>query len=138
MANQQKILPMGRLQGVTMDIDGVTTQTDVEVIELINDTNPYPALLEIDWAIDMKEIINLKRRTMNFEKKSLRVVVPLDPAEGECYTKPVCNEETNDELDCIYQIVVQNPGQMHYNDNRRTSWERESICTIDSEEETER
>ena len=121
-----------------MDIDGVTTQTDVEVIELINDTNPYPALLEIDWAIDMKEIINLKRRTMNFEKKSLRVVVPLDPAEGECYTKPVCNEETNDELDCIYQIVVQNPGQMHYNDNRRTSWERESICTIDSEEETER
>ena len=32
MANQQKILPMGRLQGVTMDIEGVSTQIDFEVI----------------------------------------------------------------------------------------------------------
>lgn len=28
MANQQKILPMGRLHGVTVDIDGTSTQTD--------------------------------------------------------------------------------------------------------------
>ena len=32
MANQQKILPMGRMQGVTVDIEGVSTQTDFEVI----------------------------------------------------------------------------------------------------------
>jgi len=129
---------MGRLQGVTVDIDGVTTQTDFEDIELIDDSNPYPTLLGIDWAIDMKGIINLKRRTMTFETKSLRVVVPLDPVEGERYTEPIREEESNDELDCIYQITAQNPGQVHYNDNRRTSWERESICTIDSKEETKR
>ena len=120
-----------------MDIDGVTTQTDFEVIELIDDRNSYHPLLWIDWAIDMKGIINLKRCTMTFEKKSLRVVVPLDLAEGERYTEPLCDEENNDELDFIYQIMVQNPSQMHYNDNRRTSWEHESICTIDFEEETE-
>jgi len=58
MANQQKILPMGRLQGVTVDIDSVSTQTDFEVIEIVDNSNPYPTLLGIDWATDMKGIIN--------------------------------------------------------------------------------
>ena len=79
MANQQKILPMGRLQGVTMDIEGVSAQEDFEVIEIFNDSNPYPVLLGINWATDMNGVINLKKRKMIFEKKSLRVVVPLDP-----------------------------------------------------------
>lgn len=42
---------------------------------------------------------------MTFEKKSLWVVVLLDPVEGERYTKPVRKEESNDELDFIYQIT---------------------------------
>jgi len=36
---------MGRLQGVTVDIEGVSTQTDFEVIEIVDDSNSYPALL---------------------------------------------------------------------------------------------
>ena len=68
MANQQKILPMGRLQGVTVDIEGVTTQTDFQVIEIVDDSNPYPTLLRIDWAMDMNGVINLKRWKMMFEK----------------------------------------------------------------------
>lgn len=75
---------------------------------------------------------------MTFEKKSLHVVVSLDPVEGERYTESICDEGNNDELDCIYQITAQNLRQMHYNDTRITSWEHESICTIDSEEEAER
>jgi len=45
--------PMGRLQGVTVDIEGASVQADFEVIEIFNDINPYPTLLGIDWAIDM-------------------------------------------------------------------------------------
>jgi len=45
MANQQKIIPMGRLHGVTMDIKGVSSLADLEVIEIIDDNNPYPAFL---------------------------------------------------------------------------------------------
>ena len=71
MANQQKIVPMGRLQGVTMDIEGARTQTDFKVIEIMDDSNPYPALLGIDWATDMNGVINLKKCTMIFEKKPL-------------------------------------------------------------------
>jgi len=92
---------LGRLQGVTVDIEGVNAQVDFEVIEIINDSNPYPVLLGIDWATDMNGLINLKKHKMIFEKKSPRIVVPLDPAEGAQYTEPVCDDDSDDDLNCI-------------------------------------
>lgn len=44
---------------------------------------------------------------MIFEKKSLHVVVPLDSVEGLCYIEPVCNCDSNGDLDCIYKITMQ-------------------------------
>lgn len=61
MVNQQKIIPMGRLQGVTVDIEGMSALDGFEVIEIVDDNNPYPALLGIDWATDMNGVINLKK-----------------------------------------------------------------------------
>ena len=43
---------------------------------------------------------------MIFEKMSLRVVEPLDPVEGLCYTEPVRDYESDDDLDCIYKITA--------------------------------
>lgn len=106
MANQQKIFPMGRLQGVIVDIEGVSTQADFEVIEIVDESNPYPALLVIDGTTDMNRVINLKKCKMIFEKESLRVVVPLDPAEGARYTELMCNNDSDDDLDCIYKITT--------------------------------
>jgi len=48
MVNQQNILPMGRLERVTVDIEGASTQLDFEVIEIVDDNNPDPMLLGID------------------------------------------------------------------------------------------
>ena len=93
---------MGRLQGVTVDIKGASALADFEVIEIVDDRNPYPALLGIDWATGMNGVINLKKWKMIFEKKSLRVVVPLDPAKGACYTELVRDDEGENELDFIY------------------------------------
>ena len=81
MVNQQKILPMGRLKGVTVDIEGENVKRDFKVIEIVDDNNPYPVLLGIDWGTNMNRLINLKKRKMIFEKKSLCVVVHLDPIE---------------------------------------------------------
>ena len=39
---------MWRLQGITMDIEGASTLVDFEVLEIVDDNNPYPALLGID------------------------------------------------------------------------------------------
>ena len=80
-------MPLGRLPSVSVDIDGVSTLADFEVIEIIDDSNPYPELLGIEWAIDNDAVINLKKRQMNFEGKGLRVIVPLDPSQGERYTE---------------------------------------------------
>jgi len=32
-----------------------------EIIELVDDINPYPTLIGMDWAIDMNGVINLKK-----------------------------------------------------------------------------
>ena len=77
------------MQGVTIDIEGASMLADFQVIEIVGDSNPYPMLLGMDWAIDMNGVINLKKKKMIFEKKSLCVIVPLDPAEGSCYTEQV-------------------------------------------------
>lgn len=61
MVNQQNIFPMGRLEGVVVVIKGVSMQTNFEVIEIVEDNNPYPTLLGIDWATDMNGVINLKK-----------------------------------------------------------------------------
>ena len=60
LANQHKIVPLGRFPSVPVDIDGVSTLADFEVIEIIDDSNPYPALLGIEWALDNDAGINLR------------------------------------------------------------------------------
>ena len=106
MANQQKIILMRRLQGITVEIDGASVLADFEVIEMVDDSNPYPTLLGIDWDIDMKGVINLKKRKMIFEKKYLSVIISLDPAEGSHYIELVCNYESDNDLNCIYKITA--------------------------------
>ena len=91
---------------MAVDIEAASALVDFEVIEIFNDNNPYLVLLGIDWAIDMNKVINLKKRTMSFERKSLDVVVTPGPAEGSCYTKLVCDYESNDDLDQIYKIMM--------------------------------
>jgi len=52
---------MGWLRGVTMDIEGGSALAYFEAIEIVDDNNPYPVLLGIDWATDMNGVINLKK-----------------------------------------------------------------------------
>jgi hypothetical protein len=48
MANQQAVSPFGILEHVPVDIDRVRTFAYFEVIEIVDDNCPYPALLGID------------------------------------------------------------------------------------------
>ena len=65
-----------------MDIDGVRTFADFEVIEIVDDSCPYPALIGIDCAFNNSTVVDLKKRHMTFERDSLRVIAPLDPDVG--------------------------------------------------------
>ena len=68
VANQQKIIPLGRLSKVVVNIEGVKVMENFEVIQIVDDIDPYPALLGLDWAIDMDGVINLKGKIMEFER----------------------------------------------------------------------
>ena len=110
---------------------------EFEVIEIFDDNNPYTELLGIDWATNMNVVIKLKNRKMIFEKKSLRIVVHLGPVEGVLYIKPVRGVENDDELDCIYQIMVQDQDWVNPTTDWRISWGRDSSYTSNSDEEIE-
>jgi len=75
-------------------------------MKIFDDSNPYPALLGIDWATNMNGVINLKKHKMIFEKKSLRIVVPLDRIEGSRYMDPVHDYDNDNDLGCISKITV--------------------------------
>jgi hypothetical protein len=52
LANQHRLLPIGRLKAMTVDLDGVRSKADFEVIEIVDGTTPYLSLLVLDWAFD--------------------------------------------------------------------------------------
>ena len=84
--NQQKVCPLGRLSNMLVDIDGVRSLADFEVIGIIDDRKPYPTLLGIDWDFDNPTVINLKKKQMTFKGHNIRIITPLDPSMGPCYT----------------------------------------------------
>jgi hypothetical protein len=106
MANQQAVSPFGRLEHVPMDIDEVRTFADFEVIEIVDDSFPYLALLGIDWAFNNSTVVDLKKRCMKFEGDGLRVIGMLDPDEGPRYTEPIREEDYAYELENIYKLTA--------------------------------
>ena len=106
LANQQRVSPLGRLPQVPVDIDGAYTFVDFEVIEIIGDSRPYPALLSIDWAIGSKAVIDLKKRQMTFEDAWIRVIAPLDPYQGPRYIEPIRAEEEAHNMVSLYQMTA--------------------------------
>lgn len=121
-----------------MDIEGVSAQADFEVIKIIDDRNPYPLLLGIDWAIDVNGVINLKKQTIPFKRKSLYILVPLYPAKGPCYIDPVHDhEDCYDDLDQIYKITIRDQHWINLIANGLISRDHEISYTSDLEEELE-
>jgi hypothetical protein len=66
MDNQQDASPFGRLEHVPVDIDEVRMFADFKVIEIVDDSYPYPALLGIDWAFNNSTVVNLNKICMTF------------------------------------------------------------------------
>lgn len=76
LANQHKIVPFGRLELVWIDIEGVRSTTTFEVIEIMDNSIPYPALLGLEWAFENLLMVNLKKRQLVLEQGDLRVIAP--------------------------------------------------------------
>ena len=61
-----------------MDIEGLRSFADFDTINIVDDTNPYPMVLGIDWEMGNQTIIKFKRRILSFEDDEMRVVAPFD------------------------------------------------------------
>ena len=118
---------------VQTDIAGVSTIVEFEVIEIIDDSDPYPALLGIEWAMENAAVINLKKRQMIFEGKDLRFILPLDPSQGERYTEPL-RQKDQDDVEHIYTITAQDSGS---EDPPTADWESGSSCMTNSKDDLE-
>jgi hypothetical protein len=106
MANQQVVSPFGRLEHVPMYINGVRTFVDFEVIEIVDDSCPYPALLGIDWPFKNSTVVDLKKRRMTFDSDGLRVIAPLDLDEGPRYIDPIKEEDWAYMFENIYKLTT--------------------------------
>ena len=61
LANQAKVQPIGCVSNLVVDIEGMRTHADFDVIEVIEDGGSYVALLRIGWANDNMAVINSKK-----------------------------------------------------------------------------
>ena len=125
---------MGRLSNVPVDIDGVRSLADFEVIEIIDDSNPFPTLLGIDWAFDNLDVINLKKKQMTFEGHNIRIIAPLDPSMDPCYIEPIRVEEEARDIDDFYKVTSTQDDYINPTANGMLSWRYASSYTSDSDE----
>jgi hypothetical protein len=132
MANQQAVSPFGRLEHVPVDIDGIRTFVDFKVIEIVDDSYPYPALLGIDWDFNNSTVVDLKKRRMNFEGNGLKVITPLDPDEGCRYTEPIKEEDRAYELDNIYKLTKRQQYYINPTTYGNINYRSESACSSES------
>jgi hypothetical protein len=116
------VVSIGRLKGIIVDLDGVHTMEDFEVIDIVDNTSPYPTLLGLDWAFDNHDIINLRTRKMIFESREYRVIAPLDPLEGGRYAEPMTNNFITEDVNQLYRTTVHEEDYINPNENGMLSW----------------
>jgi hypothetical protein len=78
LENQHRVIPIGRLKGVLVDLYGVRTMVYFDVIGIVGNTTPYPTLLGLDWEFYNQVIINLKTMKLIFESREYIVIAPED------------------------------------------------------------
>jgi hypothetical protein len=67
---------------------------------------------------------------MTFESGYYRVIVPLDPSEGERFVEPTCLDL--EEIDQLYRTTACNEDYVNPTTDGILSWHRINSCSIDS------
>ena len=104
------------------------------MIKIINDSNPFPTLLGIDWDFNNLTIVKLKKKKMTFEGHNIRIVMPLDPSIGPRYTEPIHAEEEVRNIDDFNKVTTMQDDYINPTVGGTLSWRYTSSYTLDSEE----
>ena len=103
LENQANVYPIGHVSNLVVDVEGMKTYVDFDVIEVVDGGGSYPMLLGIGWANNSMEFINSKKWVMTFKNQDIRVISPMDPHEGCWYIEPV-KDEVGRDWDHAYNI----------------------------------
>ena len=74
------------------------------MIEIVDGTTPYLALLGLDREFDSHALIKFKTRKMTFQSGEYRFITPLDPSEGERFVEPPCLDL--EEINQLYRTTT--------------------------------
>ena len=132
LSNQQRVIPLGHLSNFPVDLNGVRSLADFEVIEIIDDSTSYRTLLSIDQAFENQAIINLKKKAMSFEGNDIWVIGPLDPTLGPRYIELVTIEEEAHNIDIV--LIVAQENYVNPTNDGMLSWHCESSCASNLDE----
>ena len=128
-----KVQPIGWVSNLVVDVEGMRTRADFDVIEVVNGEGSYPALLGDVWANDSMAVITFKKWMMTFENQDIRVIAPMDLDEGRRYIEPVKDEVVMG-WDHSYNI---SEDYIHPTANEELSWRNASFASSDSEDALE-
>ena len=59
------------MSNLVVDVKGMRTHADFDVIKFIDGGGSYPMLLGIGWANDTMVVINFKKWLMSFENQDI-------------------------------------------------------------------
>jgi hypothetical protein len=104
----------------------------------MDDSDPYPALLGIDWDFDNNVVLNFKKRQMSFVTDTLCVIAPLDPYEGDRYNDLVDGDARSLVIENIYKIIVSREDYINPTTDGKLSWRSVKSYDTDSEEAMDR
>ena len=83
---------IGRVLHLVVEVEGMKTYADFDVVEVVEGGCSYPALLGIIWSNDSMVVINFKKCVTTFENQDIIVIALMDPNEGRRYIEPVKDE----------------------------------------------
>ena len=130
MANQQKIVPFGRLEGVWIDIDGIRSTNTFEVIEIVDDSLPFPTLFGLEWAFENLSLVNLKKIQLVLEQVNLRVIAPLDPKVGKRYVETIQGGMESERIGDLYKVTAREDDYVNPTAEGVLTWMMDLITRI--------
>jgi hypothetical protein len=131
-------ISLGRLEKLEVNIEGVKMKDDFEVMEIMDDSNPYHVLLGIDWAFENNAMLNLKNQHISFETDTQCVIAPLYPNEGDWYNESVDEDAQRLVIKNIYKIIGNHKYYVNPMMDGELSWRSVKSYEIDSDDTLER
>ena len=89
---KDKVQPISQVLNLVVEVEGMNTYADFDMIEVVNGGGSYLTLVGIGWANDIMAVINFKKWMMTIKNQDIRFIAPMDPTEGQRYIDHVKDE----------------------------------------------